>query len=70
MNKRFALLILLCVATLSACKKSYTCECIGGTTFERTEKEIRATDSRKAKEECEANNQPPTTPDVINCGIK
>lgn len=70
MNSKALLLLLLSIIVLNSCKKSYTCECVGGATFQRTEKEIRATDSRKAKEKCEENNQPPTSPDIVNCGIK
>lgn len=64
----FALCTIL--STTIACKKTYTCECAGGIAFQQYDKEIKAKDSKKAKETCEADNQPPNTPDVINCWLK
>lgn len=72
MNKAFKLFIgaVLTIALLPACNKSYKCICAGGVVFEESEKEIRATNKEKAREKCEADNQPPTSPDIINCGLE
>lgn len=71
MNRAFKLLIAttLTIAVLPACNKSYKCICAGGVVFEEFEKEVRAPNKEKATEKCEADNQPPTSPDVINCGL-
>lgn len=63
-------ILLSAVIVFSSCNKSYKCVCAGGTVFEEFEKEIRAPNKKKAREQCEADNQPPTTPDIVNCGLK
>ena len=55
---------------VTSCKKPYKCICAGGVVFEETEKEVLATNSKKAQELCEADNQPPTSPEIINCGLE
>lgn len=72
MNKALfsVIAVLVISSTLFSCKKPFKCICAGGVVFEETEKEVRAVNSKKAKAICEANNQPPTSPDVVNCGLE
>lgn len=72
MNTALKLLIVLVlsVLVLPSCNKSYNCVCAGGVVFEEFEKEVRAPNKEKAREKCEADNQPPTSPEVINCGLE
>lgn len=72
MTKTFVttLLFISSATLLYSCKKPFVCICSGGKPYQVYQNEVHATDSRKAAEKCEANNQPPTTADVINCGLK
>lgn len=63
------LTLLLAIIILSSCGKSYTCTCAGGVVFEVTEKEVKARNEKKAREKCEAGNQLPTSPDIVNCWL-
>ncbi len=59
-----------CLSTMVSCNKEYTCNCAGGISFQQYDKTVKAPNTKKAKEKCEADNQPPNTPDVINCWLQ
>lgn len=57
-RSHFAILTLITVLSLSACKRDYVCNCTGSWTNQKYDETIKAKNKAEAKSKCEGMNSP------------